>query len=178
MCKIVNNHFYATEQMRDFEIESGNYNDSKQSIDLLRRDWLSKSLHEDEYLKESAQIVLKTSIACDEPGDTRPILIYDPQGLGKTWLRNILKAKIQMSTLWSVHFYNAFSPQRDIVAVCQSDYELGKIANAARQKGQVVFIDELNSTFSPAVARLLKSLNSGTLNTLRKTPILFNILIL
>lgn len=79
------------EQMSDLKIEYGNYSGGKQAIDLLTRDWLSKGLHEDEYLKESAQIVLETSIACAEPGDNRPILIYDPQGLGKTWLKNILK---------------------------------------------------------------------------------------
>lgn len=82
---------YATKQMSELKIASGSYCGGKQTIDLLTRDWISKGLHEDEYLNESAQIVLETSIACAEPGDNRPILIYDPQGLGQTWLKSILK---------------------------------------------------------------------------------------
>jgi hypothetical protein len=77
--------------MSELKIASGSYCGGKQTIDLLTRDWILKGLHKDEFLNESAQIVLETSIACAEPGDNRPILIYDPQGLGQTWLKSILK---------------------------------------------------------------------------------------
>lgn len=62
--------------------------------------------------------------------------------------------------------------QQEIVAVCHNDQELEKIANEAGQRGEIIFIDEVNTTLSPTVARLLRSLSSGEPAALKKADYL------
>jgi len=78
--------------MRELAIEGGNCElCNKSCLDLTLRDWNLKGLHEDEYLKESAQIVLETGLAKNNFNEKRLILLFDPQELGIKWLKQVLQ---------------------------------------------------------------------------------------
>jgi hypothetical protein len=58
------------------------------------------------------------------------------------------------------------------VTVSHNDPELERITNKAKQRGENIFIEDVNLRLSSSVARLLKSFNSGKLTVEKRSLII------
>ncbi|CAB3367489.1 Hypothetical predicted protein [Cloeon dipterum] len=120
-------------------------NDEDRCVDdnaMTIRRWNLQKLHEDRYLEQSAEIVMKIGISeCNQ----RPTLMYDPQGLAHSWLKEV---------------YADWDPEK-LTYLKVSDCELVERVTTSLQRGEIIFILDLTLKFCSKAISILNTIQTA-----------------